>query len=106
MDSPSETVNFLGTRTPQITVQHDLAEKLILLVGFVLLLYMLLMYVLLIVNIMCDDELDICRKFHEFNLQGIGIKGKKLVEEQVNELKSFSESLKVLPTAAGKSTNR
>ncbi|CAM6048038.1 unnamed protein product [Sphagnum compactum] len=49
---------------------------------------------------------DVYRKFHEFNLQGIGIKGKKLVEEQVNELKSFSESLKVLPTAAGKSTNR
>jgi len=106
VDSPCETVNFLGTRTPQITVQHDLAEKLILLLGFVLLLYMLLMYVVLIVNIMCDDELDICRKFHEFNLQGIGIKGKKLVEEQVNELKSFSKSLKVLPTAAGKSTNR
>ncbi len=59
MDSPSETVNFLGTRTPQITVQHDLAEKLILLVGFVLLLSMLLMYVVLIVNIRCDDELDI-----------------------------------------------
>ncbi len=46
------------------------------------------------------------RKFPEFNLQGIGIKAKKLVEEQVNELKSFSESLKVLPTAAGKNTNR
>jgi hypothetical protein len=99
VDSPCETVNFLGTRTPQITVQHDLAEKLILLLGFGLLLYMLPMYVVLIVNIMCDDELDICRKFHEFNLQGIGIKGKKL-------LKSLSESLKVLPTAAGKSTNR
>jgi hypothetical protein len=99
VDSPCETVNFLGTRTPQITVQHDLAGKLILLLGFVLLLYMLLMYVVLIVNTSCDDELDICRKFHEFNLQGIGIKGKKLIEEQVNELKSFSESLKVLPTA-------
>ncbi|CAK9877657.1 unnamed protein product [Sphagnum jensenii] len=49
---------------------------------------------------------DVYRKFHEFNLQGIHIKGKTLVEEQVNELKSFSESLKVLPTAAGKSTNR
>jgi hypothetical protein len=37
---------------------------------------------------------DVYRKFHEFNLQGIHIKGKSLVEEQVNELKSFSESLK------------
>jgi hypothetical protein len=67
---------------------------------------MQLMYVGLIVNISCGDELDICRKFHEFNLQGIGIKRKELVEEQVNELKSFSESLKVLTTVAGKSTNR
>ncbi len=76
MDSPCETVNFLGTRTPQITVQHDLAEKLILLLGFVLLLYMLLMYVVLIVNIRCDDELDICRKFMSSICRELASRGK------------------------------
>jgi hypothetical protein len=39
---------------------------------------------------------DVYREFHEFKLQETAKKGKKQREDQVNELKSFSESLKVL----------
>ncbi|KAH9559096.1 hypothetical protein CY35_06G041800 [Sphagnum magellanicum] len=37
---------------------------------------------------------DVYREFHEFKLQETAKKGKKQREDQVNELKSFSESLK------------
>jgi hypothetical protein len=56
----------------------------------------MLMHVGVIVNIRCDGDSDIRREFHEFKLQETAKKGKKQREDQVNELKSFSESLKVL----------
>jgi hypothetical protein len=52
------------------------------------------MQVGVIVNIRCDGDSDIRREFHEFKLQETAKKGKKQREDQVNELKSFSESLK------------
>lgn len=46
----------------------------------------------------CCRDLDSCREFHEFKRQEVAKKGKKQREDQVNELKSFSESLKVRPS--------
>ncbi len=54
-----------------------------------------LMHFRMIANIGCNGDLDICREFHEFKLQETAKKGKKQREDQVNALKSFSESLKV-----------
>ncbi len=61
-----------------------------------------LMHFRVIANIGCNGDLDICREFHEFKLQETAKKGKKQREDQVNALKSFSESLKVSSISCGR----
>ena len=48
-----------------------------------------------IVNIRCDGDLDVRREFQEFKLQETAKKGKKQREAEVNDLKLFSENLRV-----------
>ncbi len=60
----------------------------------------------MIVNIWCDDDLDICREFHEFKLQETAQNGKKQNKGQVNKAKSFSESFKVRTTVGFRSSNK